>query len=492
MTTKKDLARLIYPEFRFGKTSIGQGLELVKAGVGGFCFYGGTAEEVRNAAKTLKSASDHSLLIAADYEEGVGRRVRGMTELPANMALGAVADDRLAKEFAYNKGLITGRETVSLGLDWVFAPVLDLAVNADNPIVSLRSFGADAERTAMLAAEYCKGLADGGALSSIKHFPGHGRTDTDSHLALPRLDVPEDLLERTDMLPFNRLKDIADSIMAGHLLALPLDSEYPASLSEKIITGIIRRKMGFNKVIITDALNMNALNDWGEPGILALSAGADILLYPGAPFALIEALEKAICDGTIPESRVLEALERQESLVRHSEFIKENAKKRSDYAEIAPSEYNKTIATHSITHICGEKCLENGGTVMYFEPCNTFESRQGRFFTDSLARYGINAIPYDENSSNLGKIPLVCGIFTGPQAYSGKINLPSEQKKALERALSKNRDNFVISFGSPFALNGLNPAPRNAFVAYGQLPQFQECCAEILVGKAKAMGRRPC
>ena len=107
MATKKDLARLIYPEFRFGKTSIEQGLELVRAGVGGFCFYGGTAEEVRHAAKTLKEAAGHPLLIAADYEEGVGRRVQGMTDLPSNMAVGAVAGIDEAENFAYNKGLVT-------------------------------------------------------------------------------------------------------------------------------------------------------------------------------------------------------------------------------------------------------------------------------------------------------------------------------------------------------------------------------------------------
>lgn len=499
MATKKDLARLIYPEFRFGKTSIEQGLELVRAGVGGFCFYGGTAEEVRHAAKALKDAADHPLLIAADYEEGVGRRVQGMTELPSNMAVGAVAGIDEAENFAYNKGLVTAQETVSLGADWVFAPVLDLAVNADNPIVSLRSFGSDPERVSRLAEAYCKGLTDGGALNSLKHFPGHGRTNTDSHLALPELDADEELIRETDMYPFINVLPYADSIMAGHLLAKPLDADYPASLSKKVITGIIRREMGFDKTVITDALNMHALNRWGEPGIMALAAGADILLYPADPFTLINALEKGLKDGVITEERISGALQRQQQLIEHSGKIKQAAKNtRRSNCLIPAGEFNARIAAQSVAVTSGLDHLSRGSCAAYLEPGRTWENREGRAFTSALENCGIRLVPYEKvKSGELREIDsgsieyLVAAAFTGPQAFSGKINLSTEQKAELAEAFPEFKRVYMVSFGSPFALQGIEPAPQVSVCAYGKLPQFQQQAAAIITGKARPGGIDP-
>lgn len=478
---RKDLAGLVYPEFRFGKTEIEEGLALVEAGAGGFCFYGGTAEEVQSTAHTLKKAAGRPLLIAADYEEGAGRRVRGMTELPSNMALGA-AD---SEEAAFEKGFITGREAVSIGVDWVFAPVLDLAVNADNPIVSLRSFGSDADKVSALAGAFCDGLMAGGALSSVKHFPGHGRTVTDSHLAMPEINESSEIIRGTDLQPFRRLLQRTDAVMVGHLLVNAFDDEFPASLSRKIITDLLRGEMKFDETVITDALNMKALSAWGEPGVLALKAGADILLYPENPYSLIQALEKAVENGEISKNRIKEAIERQKKLAYRATVLQRAAAGEKEYEGAVT--YNLRLAEKSVTVICGRDILPQGVPVAYFEPCRSWEEREGKLFTDALEANGIPVRPYHQGCG----LRIVAGIFSGPQAYSGRINLSPEQKSVLEKVILEDRKAFVFSFGSPFALKGIVPEPVNAFCTYGRLPEFLRAAAAAAAGRGKAEGVLP-
>lgn len=489
----KDLAGLIYPEFRFGKTSLEEGLTLVNLGVGGFCFYGGNAEEVYKTAAALKKAADKPLLIAADYEEGVGRRVKGATELPSNMSIGASGSEKLAKE----KGLITGLQASALGIDWVFAPVLDMAVKAENPIVNLRSFGSNKNNVFLLADAYVQGLREGGVVSSLKHFPGHGRTEVDSHLAMPQINAGAEELFDTDIFPFMKMSDRADSVMVGHLLVKAFDEEYPASLSHKIINDLLRVKMNYKGLILTDALNMQALNQFGEAGVTALKAGADILLYPEDPFRLLKSLKIALDNKEITEEAVFLALERQKQLVKK---LENNRKKLplnavnsfetfKKYAKKTPAhfEYNSRYAQRCITRISGICEIKNGDTVSYFEPCVDFERREGRCFTDALEKSGVKVIPFVKGT----KTKVVIGAFSGPQAYSGKINLSEQQTKEIKSILAESYKPFVISFGSPFIFRDFDVKVINAFCAYGKLPEFQKCMADILIGKAKAKGKLP-
>ena len=179
-----NINRLVHPGFWFGKTNKEDALKLARMGVGGFCLYGGTRAEVAALTHALRAASPHKrILISADYEDGLGRWLPDAELLPSNLALGAAGSEDLA----FEKGLLTARQAKSIGVDWVFAPVVDLAVRADNPIVNTRAFGADPDLVTRLAGAFMDGLAKGGVLNSIKHFPGHGNTGTDSHLALPVL-----------------------------------------------------------------------------------------------------------------------------------------------------------------------------------------------------------------------------------------------------------------------------------------------------------------
>ncbi|MHB0995386.1 MAG: glycoside hydrolase family 3 N-terminal domain-containing protein, partial [Elusimicrobiales bacterium] len=291
----RKLARLICPEYRFGTTDPDYALRLVELGVGGFCFYGGKAEEAFESSRALKAASETPLLIAADYENGPGQWVKGATELPTNMAIGASGSEHLARR----KGGITALEAKALGVDWVFAPVVDLASRPDNPIVNVRSFGSDPALVTRLAGDFLSGLRSQGALSCLKHFPGHGGTAADSHRELPVLEKSLHELEESDLRPFAALAAQADAVMAGHLSVPSLDASAPASLSKEILGGLLRGRLRYPGLVLTDALNMKAIDDEGRAGVKAFLAGADLLLCPGDPFALHAALVRAANDGLI-------------------------------------------------------------------------------------------------------------------------------------------------------------------------------------------------
>lgn len=308
----RKLARLIYPGFRFGATDPDRALKLVELGVGGFCFYGGTAAEVYETARLLRSASETPLLIASDFENGAGQRVSGATELPSNMAIGASASEALARR----KGEITALEARALGVDWVLAPVADLADEPANPIVNVRAFCAGPDLAAVLAGAYISGLSSQGALSALKHFPGHGGARTDSHLELPSVGKNLEALEAADLKPFMALSRQADAIMAGHLMLPRLDPVNPASLSKEVLTGLLRKKMKFGGVILTDALEMKAVPPGDRSGVKAFLAGADVLLVPEDPFALHEALLRAFNDGLFSAAAVELALARQDLMAR--------------------------------------------------------------------------------------------------------------------------------------------------------------------------------
>ena len=253
-----NIARMVFPGFWFGQSSEEEAIRLAGLGVGGFCLYGGTKTAVATLTRKLRAASPlPRILIAADYEDGLGRWLPDAELLPSNLAIGASHNEKLA----FEKGFITGQEALSLGVDWVFAPVVDLANNSQNPIVNTRSFGEDPEQVTRLAGAFMQGLNKGGVLNCLKHFPGHGNTTTDSHLDLPVVSDSLSTLKKTALLPFQALLPLADSVMIGHLLVPALDEQNPASLSKTIIHKLLQEAMGFTRCICTDALLMKALGD---------------------------------------------------------------------------------------------------------------------------------------------------------------------------------------------------------------------------------------
>ena len=472
----KKLARLIYPGFRFGVSDPDQALKLAELGVGGFCFYGGKAAEVYETARLLRSASETPLLIASDYENGAGQRVPGATELPSNMAIGASGSEALARR----KGEITALEARALGVDWVFAPVVDLGSTPSNPIVNVRAFGADPNLVTALAAAYLSGMSSQGALSCLKHFPGHGGTVTDSHLELPSLDKNLQALEDADLRPFMALARRADSVMAGHLRLPALDPANPASLSKEILTGLLRRRLKYGGLIITDALEMKAVSADGQAGVKAFLAGADILLVPDDAFALHEALVRASNDGLITASAVELALARQDLLVRKLSPFRSPPTPLDTLRCPEHLAFNAEAAPACLAWAFGggRFDLKPGDTVGYFEPLTRRQDWRGGAFAGELARLGARVEPYQPGCG----MRLAAGCFSKPRAGSGAINLAPEEKAALEAAIAGAADSAVLAFGSPFVLNGLRPTA--GLCAFCSLEEFQKAAARALFGSA--------
>lgn len=285
-------------------------------GVGGVILLGGSAAEVGLKTQMLQSQARVPLLIAADVEEGVGQRFSGATWFPPPMALSAVADRDLNTALAYAEafGAATAAEALAIGVNWVLAPTVDINNNPENPVINVRAFGDDLERVCALTQAFLRGVQTQPVLSAAKHFPGHGDTAVDSHLELPMLPHDRDRLHRLELMPFKRaIAAGADAIMTAHLRIPTLDAHYPATLSAPILTELLRQQLSFDGLIVTDALIMGAItNAYGpyEAAVLAVEAGADVLLMPGDPEGVIAAVVEAVNRGRLTPERILASVER--------------------------------------------------------------------------------------------------------------------------------------------------------------------------------------
>lgn len=307
--------RLILPALR-GRGDGGFGHETgaiadaLDVGVGGFILFGGSVESVRRLTADLLRRAGRPLLIASDLERGPGQQVSGLTEFPPPAAL-ATLDDPAVVRWA---GAVTAQEARAVGINWVFAPVADLDVLPDNPIVQTRSFGSDAARVATCVRHWIEGCQGAGALACAKHFPGHGRTTVDSHLDLPVVDESAELLRNTDLLPFAvAVESGVASVMTAHVAYPGLDgSGLPATISRPIL-GELRTGLGFDGLVVTDALIMDGAlvgRRESDAAIEAIQAGVDLLLYPKDARRIRDALQQALASGALGPARLEEALGR--------------------------------------------------------------------------------------------------------------------------------------------------------------------------------------
>ena len=285
-------------------------------GVGGAILLGGSAVEVAGRSHLLQSWADLPLLIAADVEEGVGQRFSGATWFPPPMALGEVAgrDLSLALRYAEDLGAALAQESLAVGINWVLAPVVDVNNNPANPVINVRAFGDTPEIVSKLATAFIRGAQRFPVLTCAKHFPGHGDTATDSHLDLPLIPHAMTRLEQIEFPPFQAaIAQGVDAVMSAHLLIPALDEQWPATLSHRILTGQLRDRLGFGGLVSTDALVMGAIaQHYGphEAAVLAVEAGADILLMPADPEGAIRALCDAVASGRISPRRIQDSLAR--------------------------------------------------------------------------------------------------------------------------------------------------------------------------------------
>lgn len=289
---------------------------LLERGVGGVVLFSrnvGTPAEVFELTSALKRRAGRPLLVAVDQEGGSVARLRnGFTRLPPLRALGERGDATLAREL----GRIVGSELSAVGIDWDFAPVLDVDTNPQNPVIGQRSLGADPVRVAELGVAFAAGLLDSGVAACAKHFPGHGDTSQDSHFHLPRLPHSLERLERVELAPFRAAVTAGvPSIMAAHIVFEALDTTHPASLSPAVLA-LLRQRLGYDGIIVTDDLEMKAIaNHFSieEAVERGLTAGVDIFLVchtAALAHRAIDAIVRAVQAGRVTESSLKLALER--------------------------------------------------------------------------------------------------------------------------------------------------------------------------------------
>lgn len=267
----------------------------------------GSEDEIRALTGALREVMGEGALIGIDQEGGAVIRATSLPQAPAAMALGAIDDEALAESV----GAAVARGLRSLGINWNFAPVLDVNNNPANPVIAERSFGEDPERVTRLAAAWMRGSLREGVACCVKHFPGHGDTHVDSHHALPTVDKSLAELEALELQPFRALtqgcqgEQAAPAVMTAHIVYPQLDAEHPATLSRRVLSGILRESMGYEGVVITDALMMKAVHErygHARAAVLALQAGADMPLAQGTlqeQRQALHALTTALQDGQL-------------------------------------------------------------------------------------------------------------------------------------------------------------------------------------------------
>jgi beta-N-acetylhexosaminidase len=306
----------------YGKSVSDDLTGLLARGVGGVIHFArnvGTPGEVLELNRTIKSLAARPLVLAIDQEGGQVARLRnGFTELPPMRAVGAAGDATLAREL----GRLIARELRAVGFDMNYAPVLDIDTNPQNPIIAARSFGRTPELVTEMGLALAAGLEDAGVAACGKHFPGHGDTSQDSHLELPTLPHAMDRLERIELAPFKAAaKAGIASFMTAHVIFPAVDNEHPATMSRAVLTGILREKLGYDGLVVTDDVEMKAIADnYGveEAVLLGLEAGVDHFLCchtAALAHRAIDAVVRAVEAGKLSRER-LDSATRRFSRVR--------------------------------------------------------------------------------------------------------------------------------------------------------------------------------
>ncbi len=467
-SSSRSPARLILPALRsqplsgFGHEAgrIGDALEI---GVGGFIIFGGTAESVRKLTAVLLRRAGRPLLLAADLERGAGQQIAGLTEFPPPMALASLGDPAVVRWAA----AVTAQEARAVGINWIFAPVADLDVLPENPIVQTRAFSDDANEVATCVRQWIEGCQSAGALACAKHYPGHGRTAVDSHITLPVVEAPAAALRSTDLLPFTvAIESGVASIMTAHVAYPTLDdSNLPATLSRRLL-GELRTKSRFDGLVVTDALIMDgALSGRRESdaAVQALQAGADLLLYPNDPRRVRDALEAALASGNVSRERL------DQSLVRYERALA------TATAPTPPVTRGPYDSADALADALLKKGMARGAPPTLVGPLDlvVVDDDIGGPYPPSPSDY-VNRSLGPELIGRYSGGSRVVMIFSEPRAWKGRSGLGPASREALTHH-GAGAD-LLILFGHPRLLDELPTRPP-VLLAWHRQRLMQEAVA---------------
>ena len=465
--------------------------------------------ETAELTNRLQALAPVPLLIQADFEMGAGRLLPRATMLPSLMAVGATGSAEMAREH----GRVTAVESRAAGINHVFAPVVDVNVNPGNPIVNVRAFGGDAGTVSELAAAWIAGCEEAGALACAKHFPGHGDTTQDSHVELPTVPHDLDRMQRVELAPFRAaIASGVGSIMTAHVSFPSVDSSLiPATLSQPILTGLLRHQLGFEGVVVTDAMVMYAVwrhFEQGDAAVRAIEAGADLVLSVD-PEVCYAALLEAARSGRLSESRIDQAVGR---LLRAKQRLGLFAHSGVDPAEAgricSAAEHRQValrIARAGLTLLKGSLGADPGVTRLLIAPDHSYYSG-GRLMNELARLLRLGRLPgarlvglrQPVASEQIEEIvarradarDAILLSVSGATAWSPGSSQASSGQAALVRALAAHLPVRVIALGSPYVLPAFTEAAALA-CTYGAEPVCIEAALDALAGRLEPSGRMP-
>jgi beta-N-acetylhexosaminidase len=508
--------------------------------VGGFLVFGGTEPapsvllnptygtvtlgQPLAAASTLnrlQAIAKLPLLNAADFEGGAGFRIAGATLFPRAMAFGAAGDERLA----FEAGRIAAVESRAMGVHVDFAPVADVNNNPRNPVINTRSFGEEPQKVGAMAASWVKGLAAGGALSTLKHFPGHGDTDVDTHLGLAVIPHPRERLTAIELSPFKAaLGAGADAVMVAHIAIPSIDEvkDRPATLSPRVVDGLLRRDLGFDGLVYTDSMTMHAVArdiDSGEAAVRAIEAGNDVVLHPADDRAAFAALQQAVRTARVSVARLDASVTR---ILRAKGRLSLHRQRQVDLGAVpnrvgtrAHAAVADEVSRRSVTLLKDERAsvplrLPHDAHVLYLSvldypsgwriaaPSRTFlpqlEERFPRVTAIELSDRATRAEIDLVRATSSRYDAIVVSVFVRAASGSGRQDLAPAVAQLLgdaaTAATAAAKPFVAVLFGNPYAALGLSRVPA-ILVTYDFYDRAEASAVRALVGEAPIGGRLP-
>jgi beta-N-acetylhexosaminidase len=478
--------------------------------IGGIIISVGSPYDIAAKLNTLQRRSKLPLLISADLEWGAAMRVVGATAFPYVMAAGATGDER----DAYTIGRVAALEGRAVGIHVNFAPDADVNSNPLNPIINTRSFGEDPHAVARLVRAYVHGLQDNGMLATLKHFPGHGDTDADSHIGLPTIRADYPRLDSVELVPFRAGIDAgAQIVMSAHIAFPAFTGETPATLSPAMLTGVLRDSLKFKGLVVTDALQMGAIvakYGAGEAAVRAFEAGSDLLLMPADPDSAIASMLVALQTGRISAARLDASVRRMLEIKRNLGLFARRTVPLDSIARIVGSkpfqDAADDIAQRSLTLVRDTTGViarlrasrSRMAVIAYGDELNSYVGQRMlellRAGGDTVGFFRLwpmsGQASYDSARFVIGRAPTVIfAMNVRPIAARGSIALPDSLARLI--ALTDSvKPTVRVSLGSPYLLNQ-TPMVKSYLIAWSGVRTAERAAARALLGWSPVRGKLP-
>lgn len=465
--------------------------------VGGIILMQDDAEKEINLVNEFQKKSKVPMLLGMDAEWGLYQRLKVAHKFPWAMTLGAIRDNRLI----YEMGVKIAEDLKKMGVYWNFAPVVDVNTNPANPIIGNRSFGSDVENVIVKGQAYVDGLQDSGVLAAIKHFPGHGDTDKDSHLDLPVVAHSLKRLNEIELAPFKALMNKkVGGVMIAHLYVPALESKknLPASISYDVVTGLLKKQLGYEGLIITDALNMNAVAkkyEAGELDLLAFKAGNDVLLFSQDVSNGKRLIKQAIESGEISEERLKESVRKILKTKYHlglHQFKPLDAKNiEYELNNDSHKMLSEKLYANALTLIKDEQKLLplNQQEVYYYLPLE--EANYQEFKNVLQKEINLKKISTKEIYSIPKNSVIIIGLHKDNSTAYKPYKISAQSKKVILE-LAKNHRVILNVFGNPYALRDMDIKNISTLlISYENNEHSLKTTAEAYLGKHKIHGNLP-